>query len=209
MRALLSFVVLLFAGCASLPERPPVADVPAAWAERQAQLVPLNAWNLRGRLALRTEEQGAHASLQWVRARNAHRLNLVGPFGGGRVRVVYDGDSAELRDASGRIYQGESVQDLLRRATGWQLPLTGLNYWILGLPAPGVPARSELDDWGRLKTLEQLGWRIEFIEYTQAGNYEVPKRVFIKRQADDTSDELIEVRLVIEQWALGDAPSAH
>lgn len=186
--------------CASLPERPPVADVEAAWSFRQAALTRLQSWDLRGRLAMRTEETGAHASLHWVREQRMHRMNLAGPFGGGRVRVIYNDDSAELRDASGEVYRGASVQEVLARATGWWLPLEGLNYWVLGLPEPGVPAVSELDQWGRLKTLTQEGWHIDFLEYTQGGGLDLPKRVFISRKPN--GKEVLEARIAIEQWVL-------
>jgi outer membrane lipoprotein LolB len=195
------FVVLAaLSGCAGLPQRAPAENPSAAWQTRQFQLAQLNVWDLRGRLALRADDQGANASLRWVRDRERHRLNLAGPFGGGRVRLTYDRNGAELRDAGGETYHGATMQQLLLRATGWNLPIEGLNYWVLGLPDPGVPSHSTLDEWGRLKLLEQLGWDVEFIEYTQAGEYELPKRVFIRRKQRNASDGDIEARLVIETW---------
>jgi outer membrane lipoprotein LolB len=191
---------LLIGGCAALPQRAPVENPDATWQTRQSQLARLDVWDLRGRVALRTDEQGAHASLRWVRDRERHRMNLAGPFGGGRVRLTYDRGSAELRDADGGIFRGATMQQLLLRATGWNLPIEGLNYWVLGLPDPGAPAQSTLDEWGRLKLLEQLGWSVEFLEYTQAGEHELPKVVFIRHKPRDKSDAEIEVRLAIETW---------
>lgn len=193
-------LLALLGGCASLPERPPVENPSATWQTRQTQLAQLNVWDLRGRLALRADEQGANASLRWVRDRDRHRMNLAGPFGGGHVRLTYDGSGAELRDSDGETYHGATMQQLLLRATGWNLPIEGLNYWVLGLPDPAAPAQSTLDEWGRLKLLEQLGWDVEFIEYTQAGRYELPRRVFIRHKQRDASDSEIEARLVIETW---------
>ena len=192
--------MLLLAGCAGLPERLPVADPAAVWDSRQSALARLNNWDLHGRLALRTDDEGAHASLHWVRRNAVHRMNLAGPFGGGRVRVVYDENSAELRDSNGDVYRGNSVQQLLERVTGWWLPLNGLNYWVLGLPEPGVTARTELDEWGRLRTLDQQGWRIEFLEYTEQAGFELPKRLFVSRQSPDK--DVLEARIAIERWAL-------
>lgn len=204
MRLLLVAVVLVLAACASLPERAPVENPAAVWRARQKQLTRVDGWDLRGRLALRTDNEGASASLRWVRNGQRHQLNLAGPFGGGRVRLTYDDHRAELRDADGGVYRGTSMQELLLRATGWLLPIEGMNYWVLGLPDPLVPAQSTLDRWGRLKSLQQLGWNIDFLDYTQAGAFELPKRVFIKHESAGVSDAEIEARLVVENWSVRD-----
>ncbi len=200
MHLLALLMALFLAACAAVPARAPLEDPAAAWELRRTALVRLDAWDLRGRLALRTEAEGAHASLHWVREGERHRMNLAGPFGGGRVRVVYDDSGAELRDAAGEVYRGRSVEELLARATGWWLPLEGLNYWVLGLPAPEAPAETEIDAWGRLRTLAQRGWRIDFLEYAPVDGYELPARVFIRRLSRD--DVMLEARIAIERWAL-------
>lgn len=199
-QVLFPLLALLYAGCAALPARPPVENPAAVWQARQSRLARLNAWDLRGRLALRTDREGANASLRWVRDHERHRMNLVGPFGGGRVRLTYDRGSAELRDADGKIYRGTSMQQLLLRATGWNLPIEGMNYWVLGLPEPDAPARSTLDPWGRLKLLDQLGWDIRFLEYTEVEGYELPKLVFIRHTSSGAAGADVEARLVIETW---------
>src|SRR5206468_3132926 len=122
----------LLAGCAALPERPPVEDPQAAWQARQVSLARLRAWDLQGRLALRNADEGFQASLHWVRAEDSHRIELAGPLGGGRVRLMQDKNGAELRDAKDNIYRDSSIQQLLARTTGWDVPFEGLNYWALG-----------------------------------------------------------------------------
>jgi outer membrane lipoprotein LolB len=204
MRLLVIGALLALGACASLPERPPVANPAAVWEVRQMRLAHVNGWDLRGRLALRTDDEGANASLRWVRSRERYRMNLVGPFGGGRVSLTYDGRGAELRDADGNTHWGASMQKLLLRETGWHLPIEGLHYWILGLPDPQAKAHRTLDQWGRLESLQQLGWNIRFVEYTRAGSYELPRRVFIRHEPTGPADVEIEARLVVENWKISD-----
>ena len=177
-----------------------MAEPDKVWHARAAALQRLNAWDVRGRLALRSAEEGFHASLRWVREAEQHRIDLTGPLGGGHVRLTQDRNGAEFRDANDRVDRDVSVRSLLRRRTGWDLPLEGLNFWLLGLPAPDVPAQHELDAWGRLKSLEQLGWEVRFVEYVQLGATELPSRVFIRRRSDVAADRTLEVRLVVEEW---------
>ncbi|MBI3899695.1 MAG: outer membrane lipoprotein LolB [Gammaproteobacteria bacterium] len=191
----LAFVVT---GCVTTPETP-VADVEGAWQIRQRALAEIDHWNLHARIAVRTPKEGGQASLQWLRQQQNHRLDLAGPFGSGRVRLTQGPHGAELFDGR-RVYRDSSMQQLLVRATGWQLPLDGLNYWVLGLPAPNAPAQTTLDTHGRLKELQQFGWAVSFLEYAPQGAYELPSRIFIKQQEPE-----LEVRLAIGEWSLSDA----
>ena len=193
------------AGCATAVSPPPVADVDAAWHLRQAALKPVTAWHVRGRLALRAADQGWHATLNWERDGERHRLDFTGPLGRGHLRLVQDDRGAELQDAEQRIWRAGNAETLLFRATGWRLPLDGLNYWIVGLAAPDSESTHQLDAQGRLKKLAQSGWDIQFLEYTHYGSFDMPSKMYLTRQAgrveqNPVADETIEVRLSIERW---------
>jgi outer membrane lipoprotein LolB len=200
--ALFAGAVVALAGCASLP--PPVKDPQAAWAARVRELAPLQSWELHGRVALRARDEGWHASVVWIRRPESHEIDLSGPLGSGHVRLSANQDGAQLRDSSNHVLRAANAEALLRRATGWDLPVGGLDYWVLGLPAPGIPESQVLDPWGRLKTLRQSGWDIEFLSYDNDGALELPSKLFLRRQqvaAADASGTL-EVRLVIDKWVL-------
>ena len=191
----------LAAGCATAPALPPVENPAATWQARQVQLRPITAWNIQGRLAMRTAEEGWQASLDWVREEERHRIDLTGPLGRGHLRLTRDDRGAELRDADQHSWRAENPEQLLYRTTGWLVPLDGLNYWVLGLPLPDTAASQELDPQGRLKTLVQSGWDIRFLEYTRYGSLDLPSKMFMKRQGGADDDQAgLEVRLIIEQW---------
>ena len=197
--------VLLFTGCAALPARTP-DEAARAWGLRQQMLAPMANWELRGRIALRSRDEGLQASLHWVRDGVRHRIALVGPLGSGQVRLTQGADSAELIDADKKRYRGTTARDVLARTTGWDVPLESLNWWVLGLPAPGVQAEQELDGDGRLRTLTQSGWEVEFLEYGRYGAHELPNKLFARRRENVPGIGLnhvtLEVRVVIERWTL-------
>lgn len=201
MRLLLfPLLAILLTACASVPERPAVENVQAEWAARRAALLRISAWEVRGRVALRTPDEGVQGSFYWTLAHDQQRVELAGPFGGGRVRVIAGPEGAELRDANNKVYRDASVEELLARVTGWRLPLAGLRYWIVGVAAPDVAAHIELDPWGRLQSLGQFGWTVRFIDYVRDGAYELPRRVFIESDAREGPMPAAEARFVIEQW---------
>jgi outer membrane lipoprotein LolB len=201
MRILRLFVALIFlAGCAVAPSRPPVSDPQAAWTAHRAALARIQTWDVRGRVAVRSGDDGVQASLLWVRESDLQRIELTGPFGGGRVRLIQNRDGAELHDTDNRVYRDSSLQRLLQRRVGWDLPISELNYWMLGLPAPGAVTGMELDEWGRLKVLQQSGWEIRLLEYSQQDGVELPSRLFVRRV--ETSTAPMEARLVVEKWTI-------
>ncbi|HJX17833.1 MAG TPA: lipoprotein insertase outer membrane protein LolB [Acidiferrobacterales bacterium] len=207
MKRRFTFLFLLFSflcfSCAAPLPRPPADHLQQLWETRESALVPIRHWELRGRLAVRADERGGQASLTWKRAAAQHDIRLNGPLGRGVVRVTQNETGAQLQDAEQRVFHAANAEELLYRYTGWRLPLTNLNYWVRGVPVPGLPASRELDDAGRLKTLRQQGWELQYQEYVRFEGHELPNRLTLTYAPDQATPELpaMEVRLVIDRWA--------
>jgi outer membrane lipoprotein LolB len=81
---------------------------------------------------------------------------------------------------------------------GWTMPVEGMRYWAIGLPAPdSKPERQQLDDQGRLLELSQSGWTIEYRRYQPVGEVELPDKIFMQNHK-------LNVKLVVERWQLSD-----
>ena len=204
-------LALWLAGCASAPTRPPAADPDAEWASRQKVLIPMANWELDGRMSMSAAKEGWQASLRWQHRDHRQTINLAGPFGGGALRLTQDAQGATLRDADQQTHRARDVRTLMRNMTGWDVPLDGLHYWVLGVPMPNEPSDEEIDAWGRPTVLKQLGWKIEFLEYTRVGRFDLPAKLFLKRRLKGVDngetdgpreDAVLEVRLVISRWVL-------
>ena len=64
-------------------------------------------------------------------------------------------------------------------------------------PDPAYPVTGlELDGSGRLRSLEQAGWQLQYEEYAAAGEGELPARLDIRRA--DT-----QARFLVSGWRLG------
>jgi outer membrane lipoprotein LolB len=207
-RPVAAAAALLLAACAGVPERLPEANIQAAWQTHSAAIGALDTWKAQGRVGLRTPDDSGSASLTWVRTPAGQTIDLVGPFGGGRVHLVQDKRGATLKSGS-REYRAADATQLLQRATGWHLPLAGLDYWVRGLPEPGR-ATLDFDTYGRLKTLVQSGWTVEYLDYRRTDNLELPTKLVLTRRftggeagRSETQAGSVEVRLVIQHWTLG------
>jgi outer membrane lipoprotein LolB len=187
-------LLLALAGCATQPAREPAPTVLDLSSPRYA------IWQIKGRVSLIKGEQGWHASLNWRDDAGHYRLDLSGPLGQGAVRVEGDDTSVRLQTADGRDYVSQNADALVQTVTGWQFPVAGIRYWVRGVPVPGEQAVVDTDDSGRLVHLVQSGWDIRYDRYQDLEGRAWPTR--LRLTADDIS-----VRLVVDEWTLGDAPA--
>jgi outer membrane lipoprotein LolB len=185
-------LVLGLAGCASLP-RPGSRVAGAAWAMHQQQVSDLRAWNLRGRISVRNEDQAWYGTIDWRQQGDAYDLKLIAPLGQGTISVRGSPNGVVVRLPNGEMRSATDPEDLLSRTVGLRLPLAGLSYWVKGLPEPNRPMRAEWDVRGRLSELRQAGWDVSYRDYVPAGAYDLPAKVFLDGGP-------VSVRLVVEHW---------
>ena len=189
-----ALMVLLLAACAG-PATPPPRGEP--WAARQERLRSLTAWHLSGRIGLRTELESWTLGLDWHQQGDRYRIRLSAPLGQGSAVLSGDGESVTLLSSRDpRPLHAGDAEALLRQALGWDLPVSGLRYWVLGLPAGTGEAVLELDAAGRIRRLEEAGWEIDYRRYTRAGDLDLPAKLFLTRDG-------LEVRIVVQQWRIG------
>jgi len=183
----------LLAGCATL-KAPDLAQASpeSRWLERKAVLEQVDRFQLQGRIAS-GGSMGMKGDLRWQQnADGSFALHLAGPFGAGAVSVAGSPGRVEVRTREGRQFTTEP-ELWIRQRLGWTLPISGLRYWALGLPAPQSPAQIELDDEGKITVLEQDGWRLEYDEYLPAGAVSLPRRL----QATNAE---VTLKLIADRW---------
>lgn len=150
---------------------------------------------------MQAERQGWHAALRWEQRGQHYHITLSSPLGQDIAQLDGGPGGVQWRsaDAADTAQDGET---LLYRRLGLRLPVSGLRFWVLGLPDPGVPVAQQdrqLDGLGRLTRLRQSGWDIEFRRYAVVDGMDLPDKLFLTTQTDGTA---IEVRVVVEQWRI-------
>jgi outer membrane lipoprotein LolB len=160
-----------------------------------ADRAAITRWQFHGRVSLTQGEQGWHAGLDWETRPDQYRLQVSGPLGQGALLLTGDEYGVTLVDAEGRVYMSTDAEGLLLQVAGWRLPVSGLQYWVRGLPAPNTPVEATRDAQGRLQQLEQSGWNISYQRYQDVAGSAWPVKIRLER--DDLT-----VKLVIDQWQL-------
>jgi outer membrane lipoprotein LolB len=189
-------LILLLTGCAAVPPAAP-PDVDSITAAERAAITH---WQFNGRVSLTRGEQGWHAGLKWQTRGERYRLRVAGPLGQGALLLTGDEQAVTLVDGEGRVYVASTAEDLLQQATGWELPVSGLHYWVRGLSAPQGGFETSRDAQGRLQQLVQSGWTITYQRYQDVAGSAWPAKMRLERDG-------LTVRLVIDEWQL-DLPGA-
>ena len=185
-----AFAVML-ASCRTVP---PVHEAPATtWEVRRPQLQARDKFELKGRVAVAAAGEGFNARLRWTQDGKHTRMSLDGPLGTGGVQVTSDGSAVSIVTSRGDRLDNDAARKELANRLGFDPPLDGLRYWILGVPEPAHPAQESLDSQQRLITLQQDGWQIQYTDYMSVAGEWLPSKLTIQRQG-------VRVRVVVDGW---------
>ena len=171
---------LLLSACATTPsvvQRPAAVDAPFV---------------INGRIAIIQPERRDSAGLRWTHEAASDEVLLLAPLGQVVARIT-SGTQGVTLEAEGKTHVAQDAETLTQDLLGWQLPLSGLRYWIAALPAPGDESRREHDAAGRLSVLYQHGWTIRYTRYAGEGRDALPLRLSMRRAG-------MEVRVLIDEW---------
>ena len=189
-------LLLLLAACAGPRVRPQQAD-PASLARQTAREQALAAhpdWSLRGRLGVSDGRDSGSGSLEWEQQGDGFRFRVHAPVTG-KTWVLQGRDGhVVLEGLRERPIEGGDAARLLERELGWRVPVAELAHWARAMRAAG-PAHVTFRADGLPATIEQAGWRVEYLDYDDSRAPALPRKVF-------ASHGDYKVRLAIREWTL-------
>lgn len=160
---------------------------------RVGAITKLEAWTLRGRLAVSDENDGGSGTLRWQEDPGGSRMDFHGAMGRGAWRLVASSGQAELKLADGKHYTASTVGELVHDQLGWEIPVENLSWWVRGVAAPGSADRRTLGEHGTLSFLSQGGWDIEFGRYRDVNGLSLPLKLTARQGGKS-------VKLAIREW---------
>ena len=167
-----------------------------SWDARMDELMRMETWNLKGRIAVRTNDESGSGSLHWTQRRDEYDLRVIAPFSGGVYELSGTAGNVSLLTPDKNMLQAGDAESLLQQAAGWRFPVSEMVFWIRGLPAPSLQVdRLLLDGENRVSELSQGGWSIRYKRYTGVGGVSMPARL-------DLENGEVRVRLSVREWNL-------
>ena len=185
-------LALLLAGCSRAPWRRDGPPLPRKGPPDDV----IERWRAIGKLAARTGDGGGRwsGSLDWRQVREDFLLRLSGPFGQGALQVEGRPGKVELTTARGERRSARTPEALFVGELGWDLPASSLRYWITARARPGVPVQGwTLDEAGRLSSLAQQGWRLDYKYRGDSRGNALPDRITLRGEG-------VVVRIAIRDW---------
>lgn len=151
-------------------------------------------------------DEGVTGSFHWQEQGRNVRLDLISPLGQTLAVVTATPAGATLDLPNEAPRNAPEVDALLEQALGFSLPVAGMRDWLHARPAASRPAQATRDDQGRLATLKQDGWTVNYVAWQAAGEASAagvagagaptaPRRIDLARDRGETP---LSVRLVID-----------
>jgi outer membrane lipoprotein LolB len=185
--ALLIAPAALMAGCAVAPQAPAIRSIEA-----------VDRFALSGRVAVKLDSKGYSARLRWLHEPRDDAVWLYSPVGSVLATLTVNGLGATLVTADREVHNSNDVQALTREVLGWDLPLEGLQHWVLGRPDPAAPVAEVVrDQRSRLVRLVQRDWTVEYSAYVDDG---VLPAALTLRYGE------LRLRLVVDRWQIAGLP---
>jgi outer membrane lipoprotein LolB len=186
-------LILLASSCAM---QTPVPDIhkAAVWETRKLELEQLQSWMLKARIAIQLDKEGGSASMNWSQTGAEYLIRIIPPFGRGTFELDGDNDGVTMRTADEQLFNATDPETLLQTQLGWQVPVTGLIYWIRGIPEPSSKiTKMVLDNEARLQHLSQNQWDVSYTDYIQSGDLILPRKMSMQNGN-------LKVKLLIKKW---------
>ena len=184
--------------CLSACAIAPPASENSDWSRQRDQLQELDSWELRGRVNVRYDNESHTPRIIWLQQSAEYHIRLWGTFNAGATEIVGRPGFVTMEN-DGQTLSANSPEDLILEQLGYELPVSQLNYWIKGLPAPGSDAQLAFNELNQLTTIQQADWTINLSDMRQYGAVSLPRRVELTRPRN-----AIRLRFIGLNWTGGE-----
>lgn len=200
----------MLGGCQTVGTKPGVVDPAAAQAaqlERASALglasgdCMMPGWVMTGRVALSNGKQGGSGQLEWTQGVGTLRMLLSAPITRQNWMLEVDAQGrASLQGLPEGPLVGDDAAQLVRQATGWDIPIAALGCWLRGIAAAEAVLGAAQVDFGTdllPVRIVQGGWTVDYSGWKPDPftRLPMPSRINAQRGED-------RVRLVVDRWGL-------
>lgn len=187
----LACLMALLPGCATLIGKP-------HYSANQHLLAQQSTWQAKGKVGIKTSDDGGSAFLQWKQNQQNYSIRIYGPLGQGTLLIEGDPSGVSAQSQKLGLLTGPTPEALFYEHFGWHVPVSNLYYWIRGLPSPHSRSKNlQFDELGNTTAFKQAGWVITIKSFREAEGFRLPRKMTITRGD-------FKITLVFSQWQFMD-----
>jgi|SRR5690606_13175557 len=191
-------LLTLLAACAT----PPRMDAPVNdnWQVRRQLLENLTHWEFTGRIGVRDANESHSSRIRWQQNGDQYTINLWGTLNVGATEIKGGPEQVVLQQQNEPPLMADTPEQLVAEQLGYELPVSELNYWIRGIPDPANSSTPQFSESNQLISLQQSGWQVQYLGYTNFGSESLPTRIRIEKPP-------LRLDFVRLDWTLPDTPA--
>jgi outer membrane lipoprotein LolB len=195
--SLLTVVAAILNGCSHQHPKAPL--ISQDWANHKQNVEAISHWQATGKLAVKVPNDGGSANLKWLQTGQTYQIELNGPFGSGKMTINGGPDKVTLNEVGQLPQTATTAEELIRKNSGWNIPITQLAFWVRGLPDPTTKITYFAPNaQGLIGELEQLGWKVSYGDYlnlnTPTRSIPMPGRIVAEYKD-------VRLILVVREWS--------
>lgn len=157
------------------------APVNEDWRQRSEVLEALTLWEFTGRIGVRDDQESHSSRIRWQQRGDEYVINLWGALNVGATEIAGMPGRVVLSQEGEAPLTAVTPEQLVYEQLGYELPVSQLSYWIKGIPAPGVSSAPAFNAENHLVSLEQSGWQIQYLGYTNFETESLPTRIRMEK----------------------------
>ena len=173
---LLFLGIVFLIGCAHFESQSQAAFKYISWQKRQIEIKKNKKFIISGMLSITHDKKRDMASFIWQQNQNNYIINILGPLHLSNIKIIGTGDQIELCQ-SGKACVYKSLSQL-----EWQLPISSMRYWILGLLAPVKAEKIRCDEYGHLTVVLQQNWKINYSDFQAINKMDLPSMIILQNK---------------------------
>ncbi len=181
-----SILGLLLTAC-STPQLPVTQESYELAARLQQQNSRLTAWDITANTSITAKDSSYSLSVFWQQDGKNFDLRFDAPFATGVLRIKGNAEFAELTLENKKTIRGDTPEQLIKEVTPFDIPVTGLIYWIRGIPHKNAQNTTVINAYGDTKTIRQDGWLIRYDDWKevtiQSHVYRLPHKILLDNDA--------------------------
>ncbi len=163
------------------------------WLSKRNKIESLTHFRSIAKFKIQYDDEQTSGLMNWVNKGDNYSIFISGPIGKILAKIIKTEQLVTLNVIDESEVSAPTAEELLEKSLGWSLPISGLVYWIKGIPDANFDYTLEFNKNGYLNFISQQGWEIKFLAYSNHENYQLPRKIVL-------SQENITITIIIKSW---------